>query len=64
MQTTEINGYTIDKFNQYGLKEGKAQGFFACPAQYKDDDGEKSRCIDCKMCSFCNRSDIVVFDKD
>ena len=29
MQTTEINGYLIDKFNQYSLKEGKAQG--TCP---------------------------------
>ena len=29
MQTTEINGYMIDEFNQYGLKEGKAQGI--CP---------------------------------
>ena len=26
MQTTEINGFMIDKFNQYGLDEGKTQG--------------------------------------
>ena len=29
MQTTEINGFLIDEFNHYGLKEGKAQG--TCP---------------------------------
>ena len=45
-------------------KEGKAKGFFACPAQYKDDEGEKSRCIDCKKCSIANRCEVVVFDKD
>ena len=45
-------------------KEGKAQGFFACPAQYKNEDGEKGRCIDCKKCAIANRCDIVVFNKD
>tara|TARA_R100000152_G_C6750529_1_gene174173 strand:+ start:228 stop:953 length:726 start_codon:yes stop_codon:yes gene_type:complete len=45
-------------------KEGNAPGFFACPAQYKDENGEKSRCIDCKKCSMFNRDEIVVFDKD
>ena len=29
MQTTEINGFLIDKFNQYSLEEGKTQG--TCP---------------------------------
>ena len=29
MQTVEINGFMIDKFNQYSLKEGKTQG--TCP---------------------------------
>ena len=29
MQTTEINGFLIDNFNQYGLEEGKTQG--TCP---------------------------------
>ena len=29
MQTTEINGFLIDKFNQYGLEENKTQGI--CP---------------------------------
>ena len=29
MQTTEINGFVIDTFNQHGLEEGKKQG--VCP---------------------------------
>ncbi len=29
INTQEINGYLIDKFNQYGLEEGKTQG--VCP---------------------------------
>ena len=29
MQTTEINGFLIDEFNQYKLEEGKKQG--TCP---------------------------------
>jgi len=29
MQTTEINGFEIDKFNQHSLEEGKSQG--VCP---------------------------------
>ena len=29
MQTTEINGFTIDQFNQYSLESGKTQG--VCP---------------------------------
>ena len=29
VETTEINGFLIDKFNQYGLEEGKKQGI--CP---------------------------------
>jgi len=29
MQTTEINGFLIDQFNQHGLDEGKSQG--TCP---------------------------------
>jgi len=45
-------------------KEGKAEGFFACPAQYKNAEGEKSRCIACKMCSKFNRDQIVTFKED
>ena len=29
MQTTEINGFLIDEFNQHKLEEGKKQGI--CP---------------------------------
>ena len=45
-------------------KEGKAEGFFPCPAQYENSEGEKSRCIDCKKCSMFNRDEIVVFNED
>ena len=45
-------------------KEGKAEGFFACPAQYENSEGDYSRCIDCKKCSFANRCEIVVFNED
>ena len=34
MQTTEINGFLIDEFNQYSLKEGATQGI--CPLCSKD----------------------------
>ena len=34
MQTTEINGFEIDKFNQHSLEEGKSQG--VCPLCYHD----------------------------
>ena len=34
MQTTEINGYLIDEFNQYSLKEGKAQGYMPALLSY------------------------------
>ena len=33
MQTTEINGFLIDKFNQHGLEVGKKQG--VCPNSTK-----------------------------
>ena len=33
MQTTEINGFLIDKFNQHGLEVGKSQG--VCPNSTK-----------------------------
>ena len=29
METNEINGFVIDNFNQFGLKEGASQG--TCP---------------------------------
>ena len=41
MQTTEINGFLIDKFNQYGLEEGKAQG--TCPLCSSDRQPKKQK---------------------
>ena len=34
MQTTEINGFLIDEFNQHKLEEGKKQGI--CPSVLSD----------------------------
>jgi len=44
MQTIEINGFLIDKFNQHGLEEGKAQG--TCPLCSSDrkPSNEKAKC--------------------
>ena len=44
MQTTEINGYTIDKFNQYGLKEGKAQGICPLCSHSRQPKNQKAEC--------------------
>ena len=30
MQTTEINGFLIDEFNQYKLEEGRNKDFALC----------------------------------
>jgi twinkle protein len=44
MQITEINGFQIDKFNQYNLETGKAQG--TCPICSSDrkPKNEKAKC--------------------
>lgn len=44
MQTTEINGFLIDQFNQHKLEEGKSQG--VCPLCSQDRKGEhkKAKC--------------------
>ena len=44
METNEINGFTIDSFNQHGLKEGASQG--TCPLCSADRKTEhrKSKC--------------------
>ena len=41
MQTTEINGFLIDEFNQYSLEEGKAQG--TCPLCSSDRQPKKQK---------------------
>jgi twinkle protein len=44
MQTTEINGFLIDTFNQYGLKEGKAQGVCPLCSHSRQPKNQKAEC--------------------
>ena len=44
MQTTEINGFTIDKFNQYGLTEGKSQGVCPLCSDARKPENKKQKC--------------------
>ena len=44
MQTTEINGFTIDKFNQYGLAEGKSQGICPLCSDSRKPENKKQKC--------------------
>jgi len=62
VNTTEINGFLIDKFNQYGLEEGKTQG--TCPLCSADrkPKNEKAKCASYDWerglgtCHNCNKS--------
>ena len=44
MQTAEINGFLIDEFNQYGLKEGKAQGICPLCSHDRQPKNQKAEC--------------------
>ena len=44
MQTTEINGFLIDEFNQYGLKEGKTQGTCPLCSHTRQPKNQKAQC--------------------
>ena len=44
MQTTEINGFLIDKFNQHGLKEGKTQGICPLCSHTRQPKNQKAQC--------------------
>ena len=44
MQTTEINGFTIDKFNQYDLEEGKSQGVCPLCSESRKPENRKDKC--------------------
>jgi twinkle protein len=44
MQTTEINGFTIDKFNQYGLESGKTQGICPLCSHTRKPENSKAKC--------------------
>ena len=44
MQTTEINGFAIDTFNQYGLKEGASQGICPMCSHTRKPKNQKAKC--------------------
>ena len=44
MQTTEINGFTIDEFNQYGLESGKTQGICPLCSHTRKPENSKAKC--------------------
>jgi len=44
MQTTEINGFLIDQFNQHKLEEGKAQGICPLCSPDRKPKNEKAKC--------------------
>jgi twinkle protein len=44
MQTTEINGFEIDKFNQHGLEEGKSQGVCPLCSHDRKPKNQKDKC--------------------
>ena len=44
VETTEINGFLIDKFNQYGLEEGKKQGVCPLCSHTRKPKNQKAKC--------------------
>jgi twinkle protein len=44
MQTTEINGFLIDKFNQHSLKEGATQGICPLCSSDRQPKNQKAQC--------------------
>ena len=44
VETTEINGFLIDKFNQYGLEEGKKQGICPLCSHTRKPKNQKAKC--------------------
>ncbi len=44
MQTTEINGFLIDEFNQYRLEEGKKQGICPLCSHTRKPKNQKAKC--------------------
>ena len=44
MQTTEINGFLIDSFNQYGLDSGKKQGLCPLCSEHRKPKNKKLKC--------------------
>ena len=62
MQTTEINGFLIDQFNQYKLEEGKSQGICPLCSSDRKPKNEKAKCASYDWergigtCHNCNKS--------
>ena len=44
MQTTEINGFLIDEFNQHKLEEGKKQGICPLCSHTRKPKNQKAKC--------------------
>ena len=44
VETTEINGFLIDKFNQYSLEEGKKQGICPICSHTRKPKNQKAKC--------------------
>ena len=44
MQTTEINGFLIDEFNQHKLEEGKKQGICPICSHDRKPKNQKAKC--------------------
>ena len=62
MQTAEINGFAIDKFNQHGLEEGKKQGMCPLCSHTRKPKNQKAKCASYDWerglgtCHNCNKS--------
>src|SRR5210317_1860026 len=60
IEHTEINGFQIDKFNQYGLEVGKTQGICPLCSNNRKEKNKKSKCasydwqIAIGTCHHCN----------
>lgn len=62
VNNTEINGFLIDTFNQYGLEEGKTQGICPMCSSDRKPNNEKAKCASYDWerglgtCHNCNKS--------
>ena len=62
INSTEINGFLIDTFNQYGLEEGKTQGICPICSSDRKPKNEKAKCASYDWerglgtCHNCNKS--------
>ena len=60
IEHTEINGFQIDKFNQYGLEVGKTQGICPLCSHNRKEKNKKAKCssydwqIGIGTCHHCN----------